>query len=222
MHDNSALHTPSPSIRATTDDDGDHLRLLSRSPHPYHRQKSELLEPSDILVYRAAASPAARNSADAASLFARESTPASDSGTEADDEHVLKRLPAPKARSHKGLRGQNEPLSGTSTPMLSPAITEEQYTPARSAATRNRREGKRLSGVETIRRRKELVRRSAEVLLLGCLGALVLADQNVQAYTALYHRGMCPVPWLSNTLLTPGKSSREAPCCSFPSSRSIL
>jgi hypothetical protein len=181
--------SPAPTILATTDDDGEHVRILSRSPHPYHRQRSDLLEPSDILGYKAAVT-AARNSTDATAAFTKESTPASDSGTEADDEHFLKRLPAPKARLHKGLRGQNELLSGASTPVLSPAIIEEESRPAPTASTRNRPDSDKRFRAEKIRRRKELVRRFAEVLLLGCLGGLVHGNHNAQPFIALYRRGM--------------------------------
>ncbi|OIW29792.1 hypothetical protein CONLIGDRAFT_596672 [Coniochaeta ligniaria NRRL 30616] len=188
MHDKSELPNPAPIITATTDDeDGEHLRILSRSPHPYHRQKSDLLEPSDIIVYNAAVA-VTRKSTDATALFTKESTPASDSGTEADDEHFLKRLPAPKARLHKGLRGQNEPLSGTSTPLLSPAICEEEARPAPTAPTRGRLDSNKRSKAEKIRRRKELVRRFSEVLLLVCLGGLVHANQDVQPFVTIYRR----------------------------------
>jgi hypothetical protein len=176
-----------PAIIATADEDAESLRRLSRSPHPYHRQKSELLEPSGILVYRAAASGGQR-SVDAAG-YTKESTPASDSGTEADDEHFLKRLPAPKASLHKGLRGQNEASSGTSTPLLSPAVLEEEGRRTLTGASRDRLENRRSKG-ENVRRRKEFVRRSAEVFLLLCLGGLVQANQDVQPFTKIWRNGM--------------------------------
>lgn len=216
MHDNYEVPAPSPRTPATIDDNGVDLRFLSRSPHPYHRQRSELLEPSDILAYKAAVA-VARNSTDATSLFAKGSTPVSDSGTEADDEHVLKRLPAPKARLHKGLRGQNEPLSGSSTPVLSPATVEEQCRLVPTAITRNKRHSKKRSGAEATRRRKELVRRSVEVLLLGCLGALVRENHHVRAYVALYQRGMRPIIWLiQRRTNTPERAHRQLSSVPFP------
>lgn len=177
MHDKSEIPNPAPAIiETTTEPDGEQLRILSRSPHPYHRNKSELLEPSDILALKAA-------------FFTKESTPASESGTEADDEHFLKRLPAPKARLHKGLRGQNEPLSGSSTPLASAALCEEA-TAAPVTPSRLRLDGSRRSKAEKTRRRKEIVRRAAEVLLLACLGGLVHTNQDARPYITLYTRGM--------------------------------
>ncbi|KAB5563195.1 hypothetical protein GE09DRAFT_773523 [Coniochaeta sp. 2T2.1] len=186
MHGKPGLPNPAPaSIATITSEDGEQLRILSRSPHPYHRNKSELLVPSDILVHKAATP--VRNTSDATGLFSQESTPASESGTEADDEHFLKRLPAPKARLHKGLRGQNEPLSGTSTPLASPALCD-QATATLIIPPRLRLDGSRRSKGEKIRRRKEIVRRSAEVLLLASLGGLVHANQDAQPFIKLYRK----------------------------------
>jgi hypothetical protein len=177
-----------PAIITTADEDAENLRVLSRSPHPYHRQKSELLQPSDRIVYKAAVA-VTRNSADGTANFTKESTPVSDSGTEADDENFLKRLPAPKARLHKGLRGQDEPLSGTSTPLLSPAVLEEEGRRTPTISSRDRLDNRRFKG-EKIRRRKELVRRSAEVVLLVCLAGLVQTNQDVQPFITIWRRGI--------------------------------
>ncbi|CAK7232273.1 dolichol kinase [Sporothrix bragantina] len=130
------------------DGDGDGLRLLNRSPHPYHHRNTDLLHAADRI---ASLSPAPRPSSTqprtrqspqnnhsshnssstpiptstsamslssvASGFFSKDSAPGSDSGTEADDEHFLKGLPAPRSRPHKGLRGMNEVLSGVSTPL---------------------------------------------------------------------------------------------------------
>lgn len=124
--------------------DADGLRLLSRSPHPYHHRNTDLLHPADRLhahitvvnddtadlvdvgtshARRDRPAPlsspgSALSLVSFASSFLKDSTPASDSGTEADDEHFLKGLPAPRSKPHKGLRGMNEVLSGMSTPLL--------------------------------------------------------------------------------------------------------
>lgn len=188
MHDAPELPTPAPTINASLDDEADNLRISSRSPHPYHRQKSELLEPSGRFEYRAAVS-IARNSIDLTASFTKESTPASDSGTEADDEHILKRLPAPRARLHKGLRGQKEPLSGTSTPLLSPALLGEEAILASTLSNRNRTDNNKCSEREKSRRRKELFRRSAEVILLVFLGGLVNANRDAQPFIHIYQSG---------------------------------
>jgi len=184
------LQPPAPIAISSGDETGEGLRILSRSPHPYHRRNFELLDPSDTLVYGTGAdADAAHELRNGPSSFTKDSTPASDSGTEADDEHFLKRLPAPKTRLHKGLRGQNEPLSGTSTPLPSPALLLEE---GRVAQHRPRQElfarSKRLSG-DIVRRRKEIIRRLTEVALLACLGYFVQANQHVQPFLVLWKRG---------------------------------
>ncbi|KAL2257212.1 hypothetical protein VTK26DRAFT_506 [Humicola hyalothermophila] len=142
-------------------------RSLSRSPHPYHCQKSELLEPSDRLTPLAP--------------FARASPGVSESGTEADDEHFLKRLPAPRARLHKGLRGKNEPLSGTSTPLLSSAAPEGEGHGAKGS------QEKRSAAVRT-RRRNEFFRRAIEVLLVICEGGVLVSNPEVQLSLQRYRK----------------------------------
>ncbi|KAK1760865.1 hypothetical protein QBC47DRAFT_334768 [Echria macrotheca] len=170
------------------DHDGEQLRILSRSPHPYHRQSSELLEPSDRLAYTTATSTAFDGGLRVSSYSLKDSTPASESGTEADDEHFLKGLPAPKARLHKGLRGKNEPLSGSSTPLLSPAILEEEGRKTCSSPHGGALDRDRRNTAERIRRRKELVRRGAEILLLGCQAGLLATNHEVQPLLRLYRR----------------------------------
>lgn len=177
-----------PTAPATGDDatdDIDSLRLLSRSPHPYHRQNFELLQPADQLVYRAK-SHSHNDELLAPPSFPKESTPSSDSGTEADDEHFLKGLPAPKARLHKGLRGKNEPLSGSSTPQLTPVVFDDDLHKPIPQRKRDPSEDSTVKGkrIESIRRRKEIVRRSTEVAILACLGGLVGSNQNVKPTVA--------------------------------------
>ena len=175
------LHPPPPTqatAAAGPDDNPDTLRVLSRSPHPYHRQSHELLEPADRLIYTPS--------------YTKLSTPTSDSGTEADDEHFLKGLPAPKGRLHKGLRGRNESLSGSSTPFLSPAVDDaDRRTPLSlnngGATARDKRDA-----LDRARRRKELVRRSTEVLLLMCLGGLVLSNPQAKPFARSYHKSLLP------------------------------
>ncbi|KAI0123086.1 cytidylyltransferase [Xylariales sp. AK1849] len=179
--------------------ENDALRLLSRSPHPYHRQKFELLEPSSERFPSTALSsgrpslagnhPHSRTSFPPAAS-SRESTPNSDSGTEADDEHFLKGLPAPR-RLHKGLRGRNEALSGTSTPLPSPALLEDEgrrHSYMSSSSKKDSRLGKEYQAKpDNSRRNKVIVRRIAEFLLLGSLGALVQANDQVRPVFYKWH-----------------------------------
>ncbi|KAK0651833.1 hypothetical protein B0T16DRAFT_404788 [Cercophora newfieldiana] len=190
----------SPQPASDAEDDREQLRILTRSPHPYHRQSSELLEPSDRLVYspnisiQAAAISTSLDGSQTPSYllripsFTKDSTPASESGTEADDEHFLKGLPAPKQRLHKGIRGKNEPLSGTSTPFLSPAVLEEEGRRISLGPNPGTLDREKRNLVEKSRRRKELIRRGAEILLLVCQGGLIASNRAVQPFIQLYRR----------------------------------
>jgi len=179
--------TPSPPNTSDIEDEHEQLRILSRSPHPYHRQSSDLLKASDCLLHSTSASTALDGRA-LPTPPTKDSTPLSESGTEADDEHFLKGLPAPKARLHKGLRGKNELLSGSSTPFLSPDVLEEE---GRKTCHRGRL-GRERNAAEKTRRRKELVRRGAEVLLLVCQGGLIVSNCRVEPFIRLYRRGGHP------------------------------
>lgn len=182
------LQPPDLFPRATSsspEDVADDLKARSRSPHPYHRQQSELLEPSDRLIYRVnAATPGAT---DLPSPL--DSNPASTSGTEADDEHFLKGLPAPKARLHKGLRGMNEPLSGSSTPLLSPAVIEEEVRKTNPSPTKNGLEREKRAAADRIRRRREITRRATEVVLLGCQAVIVSSNKRIEPFLSTYKDG---------------------------------
>ncbi|KAJ6438359.1 phosphatidate cytidylyltransferase [Purpureocillium lavendulum] len=165
-------------------DDPDGLRVLSRSPHPYHHQSAELPHPSERFSLHHDG-PANRNG-DAGLLsptrypvFSNESSsPPSESGTEADDEHFLKGLPAPRAKLHKGLRGRNEVLSGTSTPIPSPAILEEDEAKAIGKALAKDGAAKRRA-LEVRRRNKVWVRRATEAGIVGALGCMVASNHLV-------------------------------------------
>ncbi|XXH00368.1 hypothetical protein Hte_006712 [Hypoxylon texense] len=163
------------------------LRLLSRSPHPYHHQNSELLDPSDHFPYKSSEiNPTSTQPVRPSTT--REITPSSDSGTEADDEHFLKGLPAPR-RLRKGLRGRNEVLSGTSTPIPSPALLEEEGRRPSYNLKREPHLGKgSCSPAEALRRRKELARRLTEFLIIGFLGAVVRTNVHVQPILRRWNR----------------------------------
>lgn len=203
------LPLPTPPIGpASSDEDHGGLRILSRSPHPYHRLNTELLEPSDRFTYPGPtaasdgiidgntdglnASNPSLSSAQPFPAFARDSPLTSESGTEADDEHFLKGLPAPKVKSHKGLRGRNEVLSGTSTPLPSPAVLEEEgrkKNPTQVSHHAGGYERNRRSAADRVRRRKELIRRATEVLLLVCQGGMVASNPDARPFLRLYQKG---------------------------------
>lgn len=161
------------------------LRLLSRSPHPYHRQNYELLQPSDRLLARATSNPhpdfdAASDQPSHLPVFVKDSTPSTDSGTEADDETYLKRLPPFKAKLHKGLRGRNEALSGPGTPLLTPA-TEVDSNGISSHGQKSAKEEHKRRKQDAKKRNAVLGRRVAEVASLGTLACLVLTREPAAA-----------------------------------------
>lgn len=184
------------------DPEADELRLLSRSPHPYARQNHELLEPSASVSFpsRRGVPPSSANGGHGRSttaypsLSSRENSPSSDSGTEADDEHFLKGLPAPRSKLHKGLRGLNEVISGTSTPLPSPAFPDDQDRILSPTPTQFKKEAQAGSdpriASERLKRKREVVRRLTELLLLGSLGAIVHANDSARPLLQKWQRGM--------------------------------
>ncbi len=182
----------------------DALWWLSRSPHPYFRQKFELAHPSEgFPTISLPPRPPLRNpqsedkeqdGSKSQSRSYRESTN-SDSGTEADDEHFLKGLPAPKLRPHKGLRGLEGSLSSTPSPLLSPAILDEDPTKVRNhlrkASTTILDETEVQKAAEKLRhrRRAEILRRAIEGAILLLVGSTLCLDLDVQKLLDLWSRG---------------------------------
>ncbi|KAL2191807.1 hypothetical protein L209DRAFT_748477 [Thermothelomyces heterothallicus CBS 203.75] len=171
------------------DRDHDTWRLLSRSPHPYHRLNSELFDASDHPTSQpiTTAHYSSATSAHPFPAFARDS-PISESGTEADDEHFLKGLPAPKTRPHKGLRGRSEQASAGSTPLLSPAVLEEEGRELHASSHHGGYGRVKRGAAERACRRKELIRRATEVLLVVGQGAMVASSTKVWPFLRLYQR----------------------------------
>lgn len=124
----------------------DQLRYFSRSPHPYHRQQSEIhshtersqqfnearSEWSDSSQIRVPSRMDVGQEGEAqigagSRRWQDSSKSPSDSGTEADDEGngFLKGLPAPPQRSRKGLRdARGSIVSTTPSPLLTPSYPE--------------------------------------------------------------------------------------------------
>lgn len=182
-----------PRASATSNDlikDKENLRGLSRTPKPYHRQKWELLEPSDRIASRASSIATHRfddvhDQLLPSPAFTNISTPTTDSGTEADDENLVKRLPAPKARLHKGLRGRPEPPSGAATPLLTPTAVDVDLDTIGKSKGRLKEEHKRFL-VERTKRNKEVTRRGSEILILAGLTKLVISNPDVQTVVATW------------------------------------
>ncbi|KAJ5017089.1 Dolichol kinase sec59 [Colletotrichum sp. SAR 10_99] len=188
-------------------EDKDELRTLSRSPHPYHHLNTELPHPAHRIVYRPSnptSTPPKDSSAESSRTpspfpsFTKDSSQGSDSGTEADDEHFLKGLPAPKVRLHKGLRGRNEIISGASTPLFSPENQEDD-----DAAKRQTQRAEKLRFWEdrNYRRTKELIRRVSEFIIVGSLFAVLRANPKVKPILSAWSQDLRFLAMLVTSLM---------------------
>lgn len=181
-------------------------RRLSRSPHPYHRLKSELPHPFERVTASASSSclhsTAQQHDDDderqGGLKGAYKDSTGSESGTEADDEHFLKGLPAPKPRLHKGLRGEDGTVSSSPSPRLSPV--EHSFSGVRSPISLRKQksavgvesEEERAAAKEKYRqkRRIEVVRRSAEAGLLIIALVLMCLDSGVRRLLWHWKKGI--------------------------------
>jgi dolichol kinase len=133
---------------------------LERSPHPYHRRSYSVKQDD-----RSRLSPPSSQS-----VSRSEST---ESGTEADDEKglLLKSLPAPPIRYHKGLKGTSPiGLSPAQTPLPTPQAAKESFLDAN--AQREQSEERRKRDAYYDRKKAEIVRRITETVLLLAIVAL--------------------------------------------------
>ncbi|RDA90340.1 hypothetical protein CP533_6012 [Ophiocordyceps camponoti-saundersi (nom. inval.)] len=162
------------------------FRSLSRSPHPYHHQTAERCVLGPGVPPR----------------LAKDSSPASESGTDADDEHFLKGLPAPRVKLHKGLRGHNEFPSRPSTPLAYPAFPRDELPPPvveqglpelrPSLAGRLR---------DSALRRKVLVHRATELCLVASLARIVRSNARVSLLLSVWRRDFQLLGLLFATLI---------------------
>ncbi|KAI9852174.1 MAG: hypothetical protein M1838_001637 [Thelocarpon superellum] len=205
---------------------------LSRSPHPYHRRRSQLtldegLTPnSRPAPYLPSSSPTPsphETEGEATTAYGNGFLPrkaSSDSGTEADDEslHLLKGLPAPPSRPRKGLRdSRGHSVEGALSPLLTPAFLGDagrRFSADFGDARRLEADGGKSAAAEArtrlevfLRKRSaELKRRGLEVLLLGAVGATVLTDGRVWHAVNKGHRSELATHlllWLSVCVLYP-------------------
>lgn len=190
----------------------DALRLLSRSPKPYHRQQFELSHAAESLSKAQSSAPSRHHTDDEDSRSARppagsyhESTN-SESGTEADDEHFLKGLPAPRLRLHKGLRGADVPYSNTPSPQLSPTLVSVEVPRISGAAVFRPSASAnaiRQSQERTTRKRRniEILRRTIELGLLWGVAGILCLKQEVWRLLIFWGKGgyFCRLTSYANT-----------------------
>lgn len=195
------------SIANYAPQDKDALRALSRSPHPYHRHNPELRRARHNLSSTSSRdqSPRPTSSSESYTIdgaiahsedLYRHSTD-SDSGTEADDEHFLLGLPAPRSRPRKGLRGLERSSSPSPSPALSAvnlqqAARQQGYISDALKTLRNEEEQRAREAWQKFRttRKTEVLRRALEVVLLLGLGQIVYSG-NERVTASLWKKGMC-------------------------------
>ncbi|KIW42712.1 uncharacterized protein PV06_06232 [Exophiala oligosperma] len=147
---------------------------LERTRTPYHLKAESLTRPIGLSTFLtpdgSATSPLSRSES-------------SESGTEADDEKgpLLKGLPAPPLRMRKGLRGTSPAaLTPAASPLPTPpAFVEarefEYFGTPRKTARKTPQAGKVVKDFEAYkaRKRREIVRRCVETLLLVAIGGVI-------------------------------------------------
>lgn len=182
-------------------DDDPPTRSFSRSPHPYRRQPSDLPQDShrfrlnsSLLLETASPFRLPPTSSSPSQLLSRGSVPASDSGTEADDEHFLKGLPAPKARLHKGLRDHHESLSGVSTPSCSPAPPDPDGPTAINGPLRSRQDFASSKSWSMYRGYRKLARRLIEIAIILALRRIVGSYPPLSSLSDSWPTGLFPLP----------------------------
>lgn len=178
------------------------LRSLNRTPKPYHHLSPELPYASDrFSLHDKSTEPAPprdhneNNDNDDehhTNPYLKDSSPASESGTEADDEHFLKGLPAPKTKWHKGLRGQEDAVSGATTPLPSPPPYNNNKNDLDyiSSSHRAKTKPERSRPLDILRRNKNIVQRATEAAIVASLGLMVRSNGQVRPLMDIWDRGM--------------------------------
>lgn len=186
--------------------DEDALRALSRSPHPYHRHNPELRRARHNLSSASSRDQSPRPTSSSESYPIDGLTPHSedryrhstdsDSGTEADDEHFLLGLPAPRSRPRKGLRGLERSSSTSPSPALSvvdlqQSARQQEYISDALNTLQNEGEQRAREARDrfSATRKKEVLRRVLEIVILLGLGQIVYSG-NERVTASLWKKGM--------------------------------
>lgn len=223
-----AQRIPRPGTRADADsdalalDDTLELEQFRRSPHPYlhHGDQTHRQSPGPThrapppLQSRPSSEPPGKMMHDNDGRTRRKGAPhsPSESGTEADDEgySLVKALPAPPLRPHKGLRESR--TSGTdewASPLLTPTQIDDEgrklFEGYFSRNSKTRRSGdayhsddeaRRAKQKYLQRRRNELVRRTTETALLAVIATLAVRGCDCWVNLLAWHRGqLTPHAW---------------------------
>jgi len=188
------------------------LELFRRSPHPYHRHQDQLWNatPDPSLPSTPQSASPLRSSDHTRFVDSRRrrkplSQSPSESGTEADDEgfNLIRALPAPPLRLHKGLRNPNGPgAEEWGSPLVTPTKLDHEGRKLSEDFLENGKSGPRR-GHPTLaddearavrvkywkRRRMELLRRMTETAELVAIGFLAVRGCGCWNGLLDWHRG---------------------------------
>ncbi|KAJ5681945.1 uncharacterized protein N7477_001885 [Penicillium maclennaniae] len=159
------------------------LRQFTRSPHPYHRSRR-----------LGSRTPSEQGDRLHLLSFSKASRTSSESGTEADDEStgILKGLPAPPVRPHKGLRaaGNGALDSDTWLPSLKPWPSFVRSTRGSRGSSEEEADGNIAEKSRSRRRRRvEILRRLMETALLLSVGGVVLLQRDARLLAWAWRKG---------------------------------
>lgn len=193
------------------------LRQFTRSPHPYHRSRR--------LFSRTPSEQGDRLQPERAPSYSKASRTPSDSGTEADDEStgVLRGLPAPPVRPHKGLRagGNGAGDSDAWLPSLQPWPSLVRSSTKGSRGSSGEEAGGKAAERTRIKRRArvEILRRLLETALLLSVGVVVLLQRDARSLAWAWKKGRSITGhWMSSAydILTFCRARRPWPLAARP------
>ena len=183
---------------------------LSRSPHPYHRNRESLdrsVQEDTLGIAETNLKPGGsiddnRNLSIGINTLNgawRANRSIDDSGTDADDESgpILQSLPAPPLKWRKGLRQQDGQV--TPSPLLTPSCLDDDdrrlalerqilSLTGKQSPTSTDNETRKIREKFSKRRRAELLRRITECLLLSFVGYISII-RRIQSSSAIWQPG---------------------------------
>ncbi|EUC31593.1 hypothetical protein COCCADRAFT_100889 [Bipolaris zeicola 26-R-13] len=203
--DTGQVDQAAPALAPTDIED---VELFRRSPHPYLRHGDEIRGQYPERAHSLGLEPPSHADARLGKNGAKRREPVSqspsESGTEADDEgyNLVKALPAPPLRLHKGLRNARPREGGQwASPLLTPTQIDDEGSKFSDEFANGGNRGKRKGIAYHLdeearaakqkylqRRRNEMVRRATETALLAGIGILAVHGCECWSELLSWHR----------------------------------